>query len=60
MGRVWEFLGLDASTRVESSMSNQGERISSVSNDLAMELRAYFEPFNRRLSETLGWDCGWQ
>jgi hypothetical protein len=59
MGKVWAFLGLDAPTRVDSSVSNQGEKIASISEDLAMELRAYFQPFNRRLSETLGWNCGW-
>lgn len=60
MGKVWAFLGLDVPTSVDSPMSNQGEKTASVSNDLAMELRAFFQPFNRRLSETLGWDCGWQ
>jgi hypothetical protein len=58
MGRVWMFLGLDPAQRA-SSISNQGEKTASISDSLTTQLRGYFEPFNRRLYGTLGWQRGW-
>jgi hypothetical protein len=59
MRRVWGFLGMQASSTPASAMSNQGEKTASPSAELTMRLRAFFQPYNRRLSERVGWDCRW-
>jgi hypothetical protein len=56
--RVLEFLELPAAT-LPTYRSRKSGGYSAMPSETRMRLRAYFNPYNRRLYDLIDWDLGW-